>query len=92
MNRKELIELMLFIVIEIIGLIPAGIAFLVKKTSENPIADPAVNLTKHYMIRGVMIFLAAVPLYFLLPGKRTFVIIGIVALQLVNSALFRKGK
>lgn len=54
MDKKLIGEIVLFIIIEIVGLIPVGIHFLVKKTSENEKGDLAVMLTRNVMFRALL--------------------------------------
>ena len=83
MDKKLIGEIVLFIIIEIVGLIPVGIHFLVKKTSENEKGDLAVMLTRNVMFRAIFIFFS---------DKRIAVTVFLVAAQMINLFFFRKGK
>ena len=92
MDNKLIGEIVLFIIIEIVGLIPVGIHFLVKKTSENEKGDLAVMLTRNVMFRALFIDVISIPIFIFFSDKRIAVTVFLVAAQMINLFFFRKGK
>lgn len=92
MSDKALAELILFIAIEAVGLLPLGIFLLIRHSSDDPASDPSVRLSARSMYRALAVDFLAIPLFIFLPERRAAVAIFLVVAQVVNLAFFRKGR
>lgn len=85
-------EIVFFIIIEILGLLPLGLYFLVKSNLEDDDANYALlPAIFKFAVRGVVVVVICIPFFILFDKKLMVCLIGVV-LQGLNLLLFKRIK